>query len=70
MRLTVKLVSQQDLDRTLTWLEARKGARGKNVHAVALARTGQLKLGRTREYYAAMGRKGAEARWSRVQGAE
>lgn len=66
LRLTQKLVNHHNLNQTLAWLMARRDGAGKNVHAVALAGIGQLRNRRTREYYAAIGRKGAEARWRRT----
>jgi hypothetical protein len=70
LRLTIKLANHRDLDQQLAWLISRKGVTGEDVHASALARSGRLKLHRTREDYAAMGRKGAQTRWSRAKEAE
>ncbi len=64
-RLTGRLANTRSLDQTLTWLLSRKDAAGKNPYASALARQGIMKLGRTRADFAAMGRKGADVRWSR-----
>jgi hypothetical protein len=63
LRLTACVANARSLDRLLDWLLSRKDGRGKNPYARALARQGIVKLGRTREDFAAMGRKGADARW-------
>jgi hypothetical protein len=63
LRLTGRLANTRSLDQTLAWLLSRKNAAGKNLHASALARQGIMKLGRTHADFAAMGRKGADARW-------
>jgi hypothetical protein len=65
LRLTALVANARSLDRLLDWLLSRKDGRGKNPYASTLARQGIMKLGRTREDFAAMGRKGADARWRR-----
>jgi hypothetical protein len=65
LRLTGCVANAYSLDRLLEWLLCRKDAAGKNPYASALARQGIMKLGRTRKDFAAIGRKGAEARWRR-----
>ena len=62
---TISRDNAYSLDRLLEWLLSRKDAAGKNPYASVLARQGIMKLGRTREEFAAMGRKGADARWNR-----
>jgi hypothetical protein len=67
LRLAACVANARSLDRLLDWLLSRKDGRGKNPYASALARQGIMKLGRTREDFAAMGRKGADARWRRYR---